>query len=80
MRHPRTIDDKTDLIHDFHHLMCTRAIDGEKAMSRGILRGKQAIKLPIRVVEVKFAYSIKTRRKINSLEKCTVRVPYYWFL
>lgn len=44
IRHPRTIDDKINLIHDFRHLMCTRAIDGEKTMSHGILRGKQVIK------------------------------------
>ena len=43
IRHPQTIDDKIDLIHDFRHLMCTRAIDGKKEMLPGILRGKQVI-------------------------------------
>ena len=58
------------LIHDTRYL-CTPFI---KTMSRGISGTNKWYNLPIRAIAFEFVYFLKTRERLNSRAKCTVRV------
>ena len=52
--------------HDTFHLCTHYRTDGVTGMSHSISEGKQKKKMPIRIKEVEFVYSLKTKWWLNS--------------